>query len=64
MDFPFREGRVPVTYHPSIPREHAEAAIKSDPFVNWYKSCERAVGKRRMEIHSVEIQSVDMFGAR
>lgn len=63
LSFPFREGRVPVTHAAGVSRRLALAALQSQPFVTWYTRCEnsRRNGKT-IEIHSVEIQSVDMFG--
>jgi hypothetical protein len=61
--FTFRGKKVPVT-HPAIDRVQAQMAVASEPFTKWYQRCEKPKGQKQIEIHSVEIQSVDMFGAR
>jgi hypothetical protein len=63
LTFLFRGKNVPVTY-PSMSREVALLALESDPFQTWSKRCEQENGQQRIEIHSVEIQSVDLFGAK
>jgi hypothetical protein len=63
LSFTFRGKKVPVT-HPAVERTHAEMAVASEPFTKWYHRCEKPKGQKQIEIHSVEIQSVDMFGAR
>ena len=64
--FQFRGRHVRCTRHPSVSLADAKAAIQSEPFRSWYKRCEAPQRKneKRIEIHSVEIQSVDMFGSR
>ena len=67
LSFPFRGRQVPVMVASSVPDEHAAAALESQPFQTWYQRCEQSSGgssDEHLEIHSVEIQSVDMFGAR
>uniref|UniRef100_A0A7S3P4I3 Nudix hydrolase domain-containing protein n=1 Tax=Amphora coffeiformis TaxID=265554 RepID=A0A7S3P4I3_9STRA len=66
LSFPFRGRQVPVTVASSVPAEHAVAALQSQPFQTWYQRCEQSGSSsdKHLEIHSVEIQSVDMFGAR
>lgn len=64
LSFTFRGRQVPVTYPSTLSREQAQQAILSEPFQVWYKRCERTVDDKRIEIHRVEIQSVDFFGAR
>jgi hypothetical protein len=65
LSFPFRDRRVPVTFVSSVPFEHAQMALQSEPFITWYRRCERVTSnKKRLELHSVCIQSVDLFGAR
>ena len=64
LSFPFRARHVPVTFHPSLSRKAAEMAVASEPFTTWYRRCEKPQGLQQIEIHSVEIQSVDLFGAR
>jgi hypothetical protein len=63
LTFLFRGNNVPVT-HPSMSREVALLALESDPFQTWSKRCEQENGQKRIAIHSVEIQSVDLFGAK
>ena len=78
LSFPFRGRNVPVTYAASVPLEHARLAMESSIFQIWYRNCELSSSSsshgdsgtddqdnnKRIEIHGVEIQSVDMFGAR
>jgi len=64
LSFNFRGRKVPVTSNASISSEDAAKAVESEPFKTWYRRCERAKGNKKIEIHSVEIQSIDMFGAR
>ena len=67
LSFPFRGRQVPVTVASSVPVEHAAAALQSQPFQTWYQRCERSSNNsddKSLDIHNVEIQSVDMFGAR
>jgi hypothetical protein len=63
LSFTFRGKKVLVT-HPAVDRVQAQMAIASEPFMTWYQRCEKPQGQKQIEIHSVEIQSVDMFGAR
>ena len=64
LTFQFRGKDVPVTF-PTMPHETAKRAIDSPPFQNWVQRCEASNDNgKTFEIHSVEIQSVDMFGAR
>jgi len=58
---------VPVTYDEGhIYGQLAQRAVDSDLFVNWVERCERPSpdGRRRIEIRSVELQGVDLFGSR
>ena len=65
LSFPFRGRQVPVSVAAGVPMEHAAQAVVSSPFCTWYQRCEQSgTDKKRIDIHSVEIQSVDMFGAR
>jgi hypothetical protein len=74
LSFPFRGRRVAVTHVSSVSPEQAVAAVASEPFQTWYGRIEASQsnnsgsggeeGGLRMEIRGVEIQSVDMFGAR
>lgn len=64
--FHYKGNKVPVTFSPGVPRTHAVAALESTIFTRWYRRCEKQEDKdgNYIEIHGVEIQSVDMFGAR
>jgi hypothetical protein len=65
LSFPFRGRQVPVTYQAAaVPVEHARLAVTSTIFQTWYRNCEKSQGDKRIEIHGVEIQSVDLFGTR
>ena len=59
--FQWSGKRIPVT-HPSIDRELALRAIESEQFKTWCTRCETTRNNKRIEIHGVEIQSVDLFG--
>lgn len=62
--FPFQGRKVPVTHSCSIPNASARAAVESKQFIKWYKRCEDIKDGKRIDIHSVDIQSVDMFGTK
>jgi ADP-sugar diphosphatase len=62
--FSFRGRNVPVTVSAGVTDEEAAMAIASGPFTTWYQRCEEETDGKRIDIHSVEIQSVDLFGAR
>lgn len=64
--FNYKGSRVPVTFSAGVPRAHAFAALESAIFTRWYRRCEQQEDKsgNYIHIHGVEIQSVDMFGAR
>lgn len=71
LSFPFRNRCIPVTLSAGVTREEAELALKSQPFVSWYQRCEKETKQhggesksKKIEIDAVEIQSVDLFGAR
>lgn len=55
----FRGKPVQVTF-PSLSREIAKKTLESEPFCKWLQQC-CATG---LEIESIELQSVDMFGPR
>ena len=61
--FNFRGRSVTVTYA-SVTKETAQMALESQLFRTWAGRCEKEHGNKRIEIHSIEIQSVDLFGAR
>jgi hypothetical protein len=64
LTFNFRDQTVPVSFLSSISREVAQLALDSEVFKTWSKRCEREKDGKRIEVHSVEIQHVDMFGPR
>jgi ADP-sugar diphosphatase len=65
LSFPFRGRRVPVTKSDGVTTNDATLSVDSDPFKTWYLNCERETkDNKSIEIHSVELQSVDLFGAR
>lgn len=64
LSFAFRERSIPVTYHPSLTEDLAKLALESEPFQTWRQRCEQIHNHKRIEIHSVEIQSVDLFGKK
>lgn len=64
LSFTFRGRAIPVTFSSSISREEAELAVESEVFRNWSKRCEKENDGKRLEINSVELQNVDMFGPR
>lgn len=73
LSFEFRGEKIPVTHASSIPKEHAEKALVCGPFQTWVERCERDVlldqsgsitTYQRLNLHGVEYQSIDMFGAR
>lgn len=60
----FRGNPISVTY-PSLSREVAEKALKSEPFVTWLERCACCTSnKKQLELLAIELQSVDMFGSR
>ncbi len=64
LSFLFRNRNVPVTILPSISSNVALLALDSELFKTWVKRCETEKDSKRIELHSVEIQHVDMFGSR
>ena len=63
LSFTFRDEEVPVTYASSVPLDHAKKALESEAFTNWVQNASRVRDKNKsLRIHSVELQSVDMFG--
>jgi 8-oxo-dGTP pyrophosphatase MutT (NUDIX family) len=69
LTVPFRGGAIPIT-HPNVSRELTEKALQSDIFQTWLSRTARDSHDtefnrtKHMALHGVEIQSVDMFGAR
>jgi hypothetical protein len=64
ISFQFRGRTVPVSHVESVTRDEAVLAVHSSCFQNWVSRCEIPHGDKQIEIHSVLIQSVDLFGAR
>ena len=64
LRFKFRNQNVPVSFLSSVSREVAQLALESEVFQTWSKRCEAEKEGRRIEMHSVEIQHVDLFGPR
>lgn len=64
LSFIFRDQRIPVSFSSSVSPEIAQSALASDLFRTWLKRCEKEKDGKRLELHSVEIQHVDMFGPR
>jgi hypothetical protein len=63
LSITFRGKKGPIT-HPAVDQAQAQMAVVSEPFTKWYHRCEKSQGQKQIEIQSVEIQSVDMFGVR
>lgn len=59
----FRDLEVPIT-HPAVSRELVEKALDSEIFQTWISRTEKEVSNKKIILHGVEIQSVDMFGSR
>ena len=59
LSFQFCGKNVPVVHNASIPREVALVSIQSTPFLQWAAKSNRTYGTKRIDIRSVEIQSVD-----
>jgi hypothetical protein len=64
LSFIFRNRVVPVTVLSSVSPTVAQAALDSEVFKTWCKRCEVEKDGKRIELDSVEIQNVDMFGPR
>jgi hypothetical protein len=64
LTFPFREQQIPVTFLSSICRETAQRALESNLFKTWVARCEKEKDGKRIDLHSVEIQHVDLFGSK
>jgi hypothetical protein len=73
LSFEFRNKTIPVT-HPQLSEELAQKALESSVFRNWVHNCEHAQqgnntnnyndNNKQLDVQAVEIQSVDLFGAR
>lgn len=69
LTIPFRGETIPIT-HPNVSRELTEKALQSEIFQTWLTRTSRDSHDpefdrtKHIRLHGVEIQSVDMFGAR
>ena len=64
LTFKFRNKCIPVSFLPSVSLEVALMALSSEVFQTWSQRCEAEKDGKKIELHSVEIQHVDMFGPR
>ena len=60
----FRGKEIPVTHPPNISGETVRLALSSPIFTRWLANCERSQDGKRLDLHGVELQSVDLFGTR
>jgi len=63
----FRGKDIPVSWSASVTREQAVMGLASQPFQTWLQRCSKGVAgntTKRLCVHSIEIQSIDMFGPR
>lgn len=61
MFFEWKGKQIPVT-HPTVDEELARKALDSVPFRDWAKRCAKENGEKKIDLRSVEIQNVDLFG--
>ena len=59
----FRDCDVPVTHPAGVSRHLVEMALDSEIFQTWKARTEKQVSNKKIVLHGVEIQSVDMFGS-
>lgn len=64
LTFLFRGSPIPVKHAENISAEVASLALESEIFCMWRDRSEQENNGKRLELHSVEIQSVDLFGER
>jgi hypothetical protein len=64
LTFLFRGRNIPATFSEAVRPEVASLALRSEIFCTWRDRCEQEHEEKRLELHSVEIQSVDLFGPR
>lgn len=70
LSFAFRGRQVPVTWSAAVTPEQAKMTLESKPFRKWVQRIETSASshpgepRRYVNIESVELQSVDLFGAR
>lgn len=64
--FQYRGSKVPVTFSQGVAKADAVAAVESEIFSRWHRRCEKQedTNGNYIQIHGVDIQSVDIFGAR
>ena len=62
LSITFRGTQVPIT-HPAVSRDLVEKALACEMFQTWVSRTEKEVSNKKIVLHGVEIQSVDMFGA-
>lgn len=74
--FQFRGQPVPVTKSAAVTMEQAQRTLQSNPFRSWVHRMETSISdppssvgqqephQRQLQIQAVELQSVDLFGAR
>jgi len=64
LSFRFRSRDIPVSHLSSVNLDTAKRALESIPFKTWMTRCEQEKDGKYIDLHSVEIQHVDMFGPR
>ena len=64
LSFEFRGEPVPVTISSTVTPGEAQMVLECKQFTTWVARCEQTYGNQLLKMHSVEIQSVDPFGAR
>lgn len=64
LSFEFRGKQVPVSVASTVSPGEAQMALECKQFTTWAHRCEKAYGNKLIQMHSVEIQSVDPFGQR
>eukprot|EP00980_Cylindrotheca_fusiformis_P030354 scaffold24680_cov113-Cylindrotheca_fusiformis.AAC.7 len=64
LSFLFKGRRISASYANNISPETASLALESEVFRTWRDRCEKSYGDKELDLHSVEIQSVDLFGPR
>ena len=62
----FRGNEIPVSWSSAVTRDEAVKGLASEPFQTWLQRCMHGTGNTTQQlcVHSIEIQSVDMFGPR
>jgi hypothetical protein len=70
--FRYHDKVVPVLFHPSLSLTEPQCGqvLSSSVFVQWYSACAQSIKRldtdvhQRIDLESVQVQSVDFFGAR